>query len=697
MGRIPALLLLASVLGVGLSAAQEREAMPRFRGGVQALQVDVIVTDEDGNFVPELEAEDFELYEDGERQKITTFGLVELPEPLGLPRFSLWPFRGLPELDYPVATNDGAENARLYALVLDDVNTESAFGPAVRWLAKEFVTEHVGPSDLVSIGYTSGLARGFTNDRNALVDAVDSFRGGRGKVAFGRGRVTPYAGSDDRRRFRFEEHGSWLLRTRVALSVLQEYCYWLESVRGRRKSLVWITEGFNYDFTNEYGDLIPDALTEEYSLLVDAAARANVAIYAFSPRDFHANGWRTTKRRSIPRRRGPIWMNGRPTQAYYGLSTARISRSSYQRRLMGHLERLESIRFLEDISRLSGGFAMTSPAEPKEHLERLVADSSRYYMLGFSPTDTPEADELRRIDVRVRREGVVVRTRYGYAVEPKDTVERAAEADMPSSLRDALSSPVPATGLTLRMAAVPLGGEDGNAIVPVVVQTDSRELGLQERDGFLHGNVELYVRALSHEGEVIAHEDTPITLRVPAAFREQLAEDGFRAMRVLRLEPGSYRIQSVVHEVDTGHVASVESNLEVPELRKATLRGVTLTSELESRIPVASDASDGWSRGYLPSPEPVFGRADKLLALVELANPKGKRRLQLNLQVLDEEASQVFFAVSPVQATDKGRPVVVSKEVPLVDFAPGQYRVAFRLQTRTGKKLAERQAAFTVR
>ena len=65
---------------------------------------------------------------------------------------------------------------------------------------------------------------------------------------------------------------------------------------------------------------------------------------------------------------------------------------------MGFLERLESMRFLRDVSELSGGFAMTSPAKPTERLERLVADSSRYYMLGFSPSDPPEEDELRRIE-----------------------------------------------------------------------------------------------------------------------------------------------------------------------------------------------------------------------------------------------------------------------------------------------------------
>src|SRR3981081_4662515 len=64
---------------------------PVFRGGINFVRVDVIVSDKAGNQVSDLKATDFEVSEDGKPQKVETFKLVELdgglmPGPNGPPR-----------------------------------------------------------------------------------------------------------------------------------------------------------------------------------------------------------------------------------------------------------------------------------------------------------------------------------------------------------------------------------------------------------------------------------------------------------------------------------------------------------------------------------------------------------------------------------------------------------------------------------
>src|SRR5215210_2210336 len=51
---------------------------PTFRGGIDFVRVDVIVSDKAGNPVADLKAADFEVTEDGKPQKVETFKLVEL-------------------------------------------------------------------------------------------------------------------------------------------------------------------------------------------------------------------------------------------------------------------------------------------------------------------------------------------------------------------------------------------------------------------------------------------------------------------------------------------------------------------------------------------------------------------------------------------------------------------------------------------
>ena len=52
--------------------------VPQFRTGINFVRVDAIITDKNGNSVPDLQAADFDVLEDGKPQKIETFRLVKL-------------------------------------------------------------------------------------------------------------------------------------------------------------------------------------------------------------------------------------------------------------------------------------------------------------------------------------------------------------------------------------------------------------------------------------------------------------------------------------------------------------------------------------------------------------------------------------------------------------------------------------------
>lgn len=61
--------------GSFLPAAQQRA---RFEARVSRVRVNVIVTDDDGNFVDDLTAEDFTIYEDGVPQEVLEVQLIDL-------------------------------------------------------------------------------------------------------------------------------------------------------------------------------------------------------------------------------------------------------------------------------------------------------------------------------------------------------------------------------------------------------------------------------------------------------------------------------------------------------------------------------------------------------------------------------------------------------------------------------------------
>ena len=80
------LLLAALVAAAGTLAAQsvEQSDEPRFRSGVDLINVTATVTDDDGRFVRGLQQSDFTVYDDGVRQDIHYFSSERVPVSLGI-------------------------------------------------------------------------------------------------------------------------------------------------------------------------------------------------------------------------------------------------------------------------------------------------------------------------------------------------------------------------------------------------------------------------------------------------------------------------------------------------------------------------------------------------------------------------------------------------------------------------------------
>src|SRR5450631_1531004 len=80
--RVAALLVLvaggALVSGQAPAPSSLPQA-PNFKVQVDYVEVDTLVTDRSGNLVRDLKREDFQVFEDGKPQTITTFSLVDIP------------------------------------------------------------------------------------------------------------------------------------------------------------------------------------------------------------------------------------------------------------------------------------------------------------------------------------------------------------------------------------------------------------------------------------------------------------------------------------------------------------------------------------------------------------------------------------------------------------------------------------------
>jgi VWFA-related protein len=146
-----------------------------FKVEVEYVEVDAIVTDKQGNVVRGLTREDFEVYENGTRQRIDLFSFIDVPvERAEKPVFAKAP------VEPDVQTNVGTPQGRVFVIVLDDLHTYAPRTLQVRRAARRFIEQNLGANDMAAVVHASGRAEAsqdFTGNKRLLLEAVDKFMG----------------------------------------------------------------------------------------------------------------------------------------------------------------------------------------------------------------------------------------------------------------------------------------------------------------------------------------------------------------------------------------------------------------------------------------------------------------------------------------------------------------------------------------
>jgi VWFA-related protein len=245
--------------GVYELLAQESTApTPTFRSGVDAVALDVVVTDAKGVPVTDLTKDDFELRENGKAQPITTFASVQIP---------IDPPRGLAKswsVDSDVASNDQPPG-RLYVFAVDEVRGDSAL--KTRLFLRQFLERFFGPNDVAAVVLIGrGLrtdGQPFTNNSRLLLEAVDKLSGGfPGGAAVGRVEVVN------------------------RLDALRKVIEAVATIPAGKKAVMYFAQDMKFDMFTVVDYAARRQLSNEEidaHAAMTAATRGNVAVYPINP------------------------------------------------------------------------------------------------------------------------------------------------------------------------------------------------------------------------------------------------------------------------------------------------------------------------------------------------------------------------------------------------------------------------------
>src|SRR5690242_7129825 len=149
------------------------------------VQVDAVVT-KDGKPVTNLTADDFEIYEDGRKQTITSFAYISnVPSSArnttvaSAPLKDSAPDRAGATPPPPVEPVQRDAARRTIAIVVDDLGISAETMGQIKTRLHKFLAEELQPNDLIAIirtGGTVGALQQFTTDKRRLSRAVDQLR-----------------------------------------------------------------------------------------------------------------------------------------------------------------------------------------------------------------------------------------------------------------------------------------------------------------------------------------------------------------------------------------------------------------------------------------------------------------------------------------------------------------------------------------
>lgn len=688
------LLVLASViLASSASSGQQPsgQAPPAqqppvtFKVEVNYVEVDAVVTDEQGNFVRELKKEDFEVFEDGKPQAVSIYTPVDIP----VERSDRPLFRQSP-IEPDVVSNAQPFEGRLYLIVLDDLQTNPMRSALVKAAAHRFIERHLGANDLAAVVHSSGRAdasQDFTSNPRLLLAAVDKFMGRKMRSATF-DRLDSYQQNIDLRqggaRINDPNDSQRGFDARSTLITLKNLADALTGVRGRRKAMLYISEGIDYDIHDYFNSSYATTLLDDVRDTISAATRANVNIYGIDPRGLTNLGDEGIELGGLP---------NDPTSALGPQSLQDELRLSQ-----------DSLRVLSDET---GGFASVNSNDFAGAFDRVVRENSSYYVLGYYPTNDKRDGKFRRIEVRVTRPGVRVRARKGYvAPRGKPATKPADPAKGSPDVREALNSPLQTSGFSMRATAAAFKGTAPNTTVAVIVEADGHSFKFAEKDSRFEDLLEISIMAIDHEGKIRGGDHNTLTLGLKPETYSRLGETGFRVVSKLDVPPGRYQFRVAAKESGGSALGSVFYDLEVPDFAKApfSMSNIALTSLDRNRVPTARAELVKDFLPAVPSTARDFRVGDELVLFAEIYDNEGGKPHQVDItaSILTDEGREVFKNQEQRASSELGGArggFGYATRVPLKDLVPGLYVLKVDAASRLGGdgRQASREIQFRIK
>src|ERR1700735_2293031 len=695
---------------------------PAIKTETRTVRVDVVVTDKKGNYVHDLKADDFKVYEDNKQQPVTNFS-------------------------FGADSNTAASERRYMVLFFDDSTMDAGEQARARDAAAKFIDQNAGPDRVMAVvdfGGTLRIAQNFTADTARLKQAVQNIQSSAVNPNATASSAGPSLGGMPAPGGFSIDNSVGNFGVRTLLLAVRSLAKNLMSVPGR-KSMILFTAGF---------PLSPET-DSELTATIDACNKANMAIYPLDVRGLVAPDFPTGSGRgptsAIPNSDSPgVYVQASmrsliETEAFQSTG-AGISLVSYHVSSPSGLAYLQhggggggvhgggggtgggtggggtsgggggkgggtgttggggtrggpgtptgsygnpnitqpraivaaipsstttNQQVLYMLAEGTGGFTILNTNGLLAGLQKIASEQNEYYLLGYVPAVSTDGS-CHTLKVKVERGGTSVRARSGYCnVKSSDML---AGKPIEKELETRATSSAPA--MEGSVEAPFFYTSNNEALVNLAMEIPSSTINFSKVKGKYHADVNILGIAYRPDGSTASRFSDELSMDFEKEEWLKFTQSPMRYQNQFSVAPGQYRL-TIVLSGGSEKFGKYETPLVIEPYDGKTfsLSGLAFSNQMQRVSDGASDLDADLLAGRMPmvvqgveltpSGTNRFKKSDKVAFYAQIYDPHlsdpNPPAVACKFSVIDQKTGKQVFSTGPFNVgtfVQKGNPVI---------------------------------------
>jgi VWFA-related protein len=372
----------------------------------------------------------------------------------------------------------------------------------------------------------------------------------------------------------------------------------------------------------------------------------------------------------------------------------------------------ENQQVLYALANGTGGFVILNTNDLLGGMEKIGKEQGEYYLLGYTPTDTPEGS-CHVLRVKVDRGGTEVRSRSGYCnVKPADLLAaKPIEKQLENQASGAQSG---TTGVAIQ---TPYFYTSANtARVNLAMDIPASSFKFEKVKGKQHATLNILGIAYKADNSVAARFSDAVDVDLDGKKEmEEFSKQAFHYENQFDVASGQYNLK-VAFNSGGDAFGKIETSLTVDPYdgTRFSLSAMALSKDLHR----AADMATGLDAALMEDHTPLithgmqivpaasynFKKTDTAVIYAEIYAPllasASPPQVGMEMKVFDRKTGQAKFDTGMIGAASfiqKGNPVVpVGLKLPVNTLDSGSYRVQLEALDSVGNKSSLRTADFEV-